>query len=465
MSGELSPSRYAFLMTQPRLFKSTLERVRERETGRFIARTRSSRALLERGRRSMPAGVPMSWMAGLYRHAPLFAVRGSGAYFEDADGNRYLDMNQADLAGSLGFAPAPVTAAVGRRAAEGAAFLLPTEDGIVAAEILADRTGLPFWQFTGSASASNTEAIRLARLATARDRVLLFAGKYHGHIDEGLVSAADGRLEPEAVGLPKHVTDAARIVPFNDLAALEKALRSKEIACLLAEPMLTNCNLVFPDAGFWGAAAQLVRNAGALLIIDEAHTHSFAFGGLARAWKLDPDIVVLGKGLGSGIAFGAYGMTKDLAELCTRYLDGNAAVPSGLAIGGTTYGNALALAAARAALEHCLTPEAYAHTAECGARLGHGLEAVFRKHGLNWRAPFIGGRSAWVLFPELPRNSDDSYRSLDRDFVDTRRVFMANRGIWEAIWSAGPAASFAHSFDDVDRYLTVADEFVAATNG
>lgn len=441
--------------------RARLARLRARELERFAARTPGSRALLERARASMPSGVPMAWMAGLYRHPPLFAVRGAGAYFEDVDGNRYLDMNQADLAGTLGFAPPAVAAAVQRRAAEGAAFLLPTEDGVVAAELLAVRCGLPYWQFTGSASASNTEAIRIARLATGRERVVVFEGKYHGHIDEGLVA---GPEEPDDafVGLPRNVAEATRVVPFNDPDALARALAPGDVACLLAEPMLTNCNLVFPLEGFWAEATRLVRDAGALLVIDEAHTHSFAYGGLARAWNLQPDILVLGKGLGSGIAFGAYGMTAELAALCERHLEGGAGASGGLAVGGTTYGNALALAAARAALEQCLTEEAYAHTALCGAQLGAGLAAAFARHGRAWRAPVIGGRSAWVLLPDLPRNSRESYRSLDRDFVETRRLFMANRGVWEAIWSAGPAASFAHLAEDVDLYLQVADEFLVA---
>ncbi|HEY5706737.1 MAG TPA: aminotransferase class III-fold pyridoxal phosphate-dependent enzyme [Terrimicrobiaceae bacterium] len=400
---------------EPRGFKaSTLERLLREEKARFVARTPSSQHLLARARKSMPAGVPMAWMAGLYRHPPLFAVRGSGAYFEDADGNRYLDMNQADLAGSLGFAPRPIIEAVSRRAAEGSAFLLP----IVASELLAERTGVPCWQYTGSASASNTETIRLARLATGRDQVLLFAGKYHGHIDEGLVSGAEGRLVPDGLGLPKRVTAAAQIVPFNDLAALETVLHAKEIACLLAEPMLTNCNLVFPDAGFWEAATQLVHDSGALLIIDEAHTHSFAFGGLTRKWRLRPDLLVLGKGLGSGIGFGAYGMTHELAELSTQYLEGAIAIPTGLAIGGTTYGNALALAAARAALEHCLTPAAYALVLAFGAAI------------------LISSMSVLTTIPSTsaPKSStsDPSYASFGTDTAKSTRLRLTSQALRHA---------------------------------
>ena len=444
----------------PGVDRSKLTALRALETARFAERTPRSAALLARARASQPNGVPMAWMAGLYDHPPLFVTRGQGAWFEDADGNRYIDFNQADLAATQGFSPPRVTAAVQARAAAGAAFLLPVEEGVAASELLAECTGMPFWQFTGSASNANTEVLRIARVATGREKVLAFDGRYHGHIDEMLVETEDDEAGYSVLGLPQGAGRDSRSVPFNDLAALEKALTGGDVACLLAEPMLTNVSIVFPDEGFWPAARALLREAGSLLIIDEAHCFSFAYGGLTRAWDLAPDMMVLGKGIGSGIAFGAYGLTPELSDLCERYLDGHVAVPEGLALGGTTYANPIALAAAKASLEEELTEAAYGRVSALGKRLGEGLEAVFRRHGLDWRAPSIGGRSAWVLFPDLPRNAVESARSLDRDFVETRRLFMLNRGVWEAIWSAGPAASFAHSEADVDRYLEVADAFL-----
>lgn len=437
-----------------------INQVRAVEERRFAERTVASAALVERARKCMPNGVPMAWMAGYYDHPPLYVTHGKGAWFEDADANRYLDMNQADLAAALGFAPDAVTEAVRRRAARGVGFLLPGEDGIVAAELLGARTGLPLWQFTGSASASNMELIRLARLATGRHRILMFEGKYHGHIEDTLVEGRGDDLNQALLGLLPDAKHHARIVPFNDLEALAEALKDGDIACLIAEPMLTNCNIVFPDQGFWAEARKLVDDAGSLLFIDEAHTFSFAHGGLTRAWGLEPDAVTLGKGLGTGIPFAVHGMTAELGDLLARHLDGGITHGPGIAVGGTTFANAIALAAARAALESCLTEAAYERTAALGMRLGDGLEAHFARHGLDWRAPRIGGRSGWVLFPDLPRNAGQAMRSLDLDFVHTRRLFMANRGVWEAIAEAGPAVSFAHDEADVDRYLEVAGAYL-----
>ncbi len=453
-------------MSVDRIDTARLRVLREHEDAEFVRRRPRSRELLERGRASMPGGVPMSWMTGLYEHATIFPVSGDGACFEDVDGHRYLDMNQVDVAGFLGFAPPPITEALSARAARGSSFLLPCEDSIAVAEDLARRVGLPFWQFTGAVSNANAEAIRLARVNTGRERVLMFEGKYHGDIDDVL-----GRHDDEGLkaGVPGRIANAPRgevTIPFNDLAALEATLAAGDVACVLSEPMLTNFNLIFPDDGYWTQAEAIIREAGALLIIDEAHTHSFAYGGLTNAWRLSPDVVTLGKGLGSGVPFGAYGMSAELARVLERHAKPPSPLESGgatLVTGGTTYANALVLAAARAALEQCLTPEAYTRNESLGRRLALGLEAIFARRELDWRAPQIGGRCGWVLGPELPRNTGDSAAMMDIFYSNSRRVFMANRGIWEALDTAGPACSFAHDEADVDYYLEVAEAFVEAT--
>ena len=439
-----------------------LKAIRAREDAAFSERTPESQRLHARAKQSMPCGVPMQWMAGLYRHPPIHVTSGTGAYFEDVDGNRYLDMNLADLAAFLGFAPPPVTSAAIERVSKGASFLLPQEDGIVACELLAEKTGMPFWQFSGSASSANTEALRIARFATGREKIVTFEGRYHGHIDDTLAAKSPDEDAPEAMGLPRRSADHHASIPFNDLERLRHALAGGDVACVIAEPMLTNCNIVFPDQGFWPEARAMIHTAGALLIIDEAHSFSFAHGGLTADWSLAPDIMTLGKGLGTGLPFACLGMSAETGKLVEENLDVDVSAPAGLALGGTTYANAVTLSAARAALEHCLTPEAYGQAAILGRQLADGLQEIFSRHGLDWQAPVIGGRSGWVLFPELPRNARAAEASLDPEFTDTKRVFMANRGVWEAVASAGPAASFAHNSGDIDRYLAVSDEFVSS---
>ena len=444
--------------------RAVLPRFRAREEATLAARTPRSAALRARAAAHLPASVPMAWMAGLYPTAPLYAASGSGARFRDVDGNEYLDFNVGDLSMCAGFGPPAVVEAVSRQVAAGAHFLLPTEDAVWVAEELARRVGLPYWQMTLSATGANTEVLRLARLATGRGRLVVFGGHYHGHLDETLVRLVDGALEPDGEGLPRAARAQTRVLPFNDLAALEAELKSGAVALVLTEPALTNCNVVLPKPGFLAGVRELTRRYGALLCLDEAHTFQFAHGGLTREWQLEADFVVLGKGLGTGISFGLYGMTEPLAMLHASHLarDGG---PRGLAVGGTTYGSAVAVAAARAALEHLLRPADYARIGGFGQRLADGLEAHFAALGLPWRAFRLGPRSGYCLRPTLPVNGAEAGASLDAEFIDLRRIYMANRGIWDAVQSAGPQVSLAHEARDVERYLDVAGKFLGELMG
>ncbi|HEY6571069.1 MAG TPA: aminotransferase class III-fold pyridoxal phosphate-dependent enzyme, partial [Candidatus Limnocylindrales bacterium] len=193
--------------------ESGVDRVRVRalknaEDERFRDERPRSAALLERGRRVMPNGVPMPWMVGSYHHQPLWVAEGKGAHFTDVDGHTYRDFNIADLSMFCGYAPEPLVRAVSDRIARGNQFLLPVEDSIVVSEELGRRYGLPMWQYTSSATHANTEAIRVARVATGRDRVVMFDGKYHGHFDEALVWLEDdGTLVPEELGIPAYTVN------------------------------------------------------------------------------------------------------------------------------------------------------------------------------------------------------------------------------------------------------------------
>ncbi|HVJ40852.1 MAG TPA: aminotransferase class III-fold pyridoxal phosphate-dependent enzyme [Dongiaceae bacterium] len=406
----------------------------------------------------------MAWMAGLYRFHTIFIAGGAGASFRDVDGNSYLDFNVCDLAMTMGYGPAPIVRATGEQMARGAHFLLATEDAITVAEDLAVRTGMPFWQFTVSASSANTEILRIARHMTGRQKVLVFGGHYHGHIDETLVSPGDNGSVPELLGLPAEVAARTVIVPFNDLAAAERVLSQQDIALVLTEPALTNCNIVMPESGFHRGLRDLTQRCGSLLCIDEAHTFQFAYGGLTRAWSLTSDFLVLGKGLGTGLSFALYGMTPAVADHLTRYRDIDIG-PKGLATGGTTYGSAVSVAAAKAALLEIMTPVNYQRVADLGTRLSDGLDAVFARHRLPWCAFRLGPRAGYCMAPDLPKDGDEAGISLDAELVDTRRIYMANRGIWDAVVSAGPQASFAHDAADIDRYLKAADDFIGEIVG
>lgn len=404
----------------------------------------------------MPRGVPMSWMDDLYEHPPVFVERGDGARFTDVDGHEYLDVYIADMSAFCGHAPPPVTAAIAARAAAGTQFLLPDEDAIVVAEHLATRYGLPKWQFTLSATLANTEALRIARAATGRELVLLFDGKYHGHGDQTLVVLEDGVVAVEEEGLPRWVTGQARIVPFNDVVALERALAPGDVALVLAEPALSNAGFVLPQPGFHEALRRLTRATGTLLALDETHTLVCGYGGLTRELGLDPDILVVGKSIAAGVPLGAYGMRDEVAARIAPPPEPNviSGVPTAqVATGGTLFANALSMAAARAALLEVLTPDAFERTAELGARMAAGLRGAIDRAGLGWSVVQLGAHAAYFFTPTAPIDAAASRAADDPDLRALIRVWLANRGVWESGWWLGPTVSVAHTTGDVDEYV------------
>ncbi len=328
---------------------------------------------------------------------------------------------------------------------------------------LAARWGLPRWQFTLSATTANVEAIRLARLATGRTTVLMFDGKYHGHADDTLVMLEAGRSSPEYLGLPGEAAQRARIVQFNDLGALADALEIGDVACVLAEPAMTNLTIVQPDAGFHRELRRLTREAGTLLVLDETHTLVCGPGGLVGRWQLDPDIVTIGKSIGGGIPVGAYGMTPELAERFEtpdEHLPASGEFANELATGGTLFANALSMAACRATLGGVLNAEAYERTAALGERLAAGIESATASAGLDWRAHRLFAKSGYWFDTELPRNA---LEARDRDDLELRallRVALANRGIWEGGFWLGPTVSVAMSEAGVERYVEALSEIL-----
>jgi len=447
--GREGPSR---LTVDPARVRMLLDRERER----FVAERPRTRELQARARATMPDGVPMRWFHETEDHPLLFAAEGSGAYFTDVDGHRYLDMNIADMSMFCGYAPGPVVRAVADRVARGSQFLLPGEDSLWVAEELARRWGLPRWQFTLSASQANTEVIRLARVATGRESVLLFDGKYHGHFDEGLVDLDEGRLTFEEAGPPREALGRVRIVQFNDVDAVRDALSSGDVALVLTEPAMTNNNgLIQPIPGFHEALRRATAETGTLLAYDETHTLVTGPGGLVRRLGLRPDLVSAGKSIAGGIPLGAWGMTEDLA----RRMEADHG-RSGVATGGTLFANPLSMAAARASLGEVLTEDAYDRTAVLGGRLAGGLEEAIAKAGLPWSVHRMFARSGVAYGPTVPRNALEAKRMKDPPLTALWRLFFANRGVWEAIPGAGPTMSVPCTGSDVDRYLAVAGELL-----
>ncbi len=432
--------------------------LRQREDARFIHERPRSMERLRRARRTMPGGVPMSWMVSLYAHPPFFVAEAKGTYFTDIDGHRYLDMNLADTSMGCGYGSEPVAEAMRSQFLRGSQFLLPTEETVVVCEALAERFAMPRWQFTLSASGANQEAIRISRAFTGRDRILVFDGKYHGMLDETEhAPSGDGGIHAEVRGLARSAGNATDIVPYNDLAAVAAVLERGETACVLVEAAVTNVGgVIMPLPGFLHGLRELTRRCGAVLVVDEAHTHVCAWGGLKRAWNIECDVLVLGKAIAGGIPAGVYGLSDGLAAFLEDSLaKGSRGYLPTLAVGGTLFGNALQIAAIRATLDHILTETNHAKAADLGAKLADGIEAGARKRGLGWSAHRLYCRSGYHFADRLPRDNAEARAASDQDLRDLMRVYMANRGVWEAIFSASPAVSLVADTTDVDLYLSV----------
>ena len=448
-------------MNAPGIDRRALEDVKAREDAAFADARPRSLALWERAKPVMPNGVPMSWLRTSFDHPPLFVDEGRGARFRDVDGHEYADFNIADMSMFTGYAPEPVVDAVARRVAQGTQFMLPNEDGIWVAEELGRRYGLPKWQSTLSATHANTEAIRVARVTTGRDKVLFFDGKYHGHFDEAMIELADGRLVPEEAGLPGDATSRTVIVPFNDVEALRSALATREVAIVITEPAMTNnVGLQLPQDGFHDQLRALTRETGTMLAYDETHTQVVGPGGLTRMWDLEPDIVTMGKSLAAGVPLGAYGMTEAAAEVLERPGGRDDEKPT-VATGGTLFGNPLSMAAARATMGEVLTPEAYAHTQVLGTRLADGIETIVARAGLPWTTHRFWPRSGLTFAPTMPRNALEATAVFDVPLRRTMRVYLANRGVWDAIVGAGPTCSVPAREEDVDAYVGALGELIA----
>jgi len=444
------------------LDRDRLKTALAREERRFVAEHPRSGALFERARGSLLGGVPMNWMvrwAGAY---PIFVKEASGAQFTDVDGHRYLDLCLGDTGAMTGHAPPAAVEAIAAQARRGITLMLPTEDAIWVGEEMARRFGLPYWQVAMTATDANRFSIRLAREITGRSRILVFNFCYHGTVDETFITLKDGvaASRPGNVGPPVDPTVTTRVVEFNDLPALEVALAPGDVACVLAEPALTNIGIVLPRPGFHDALREITRRTATLLIIDETHTICAGPGGYTRAFGLKPDLLTLGKPIASGVPAAVYGMSAEVADRIRARASLDEADTGG--IGGTLAGNALSLAAMRATLGSVLTEEAYARTIPLAARFAEGVASVIRENGLPWHVTRLGCRAEYWFCAEPPRNGAEAAAAVDPDLDRYMHLAALNRGILMTPFHNMALIAPGVTEADVDRHTAVFRESVGA---
>jgi glutamate-1-semialdehyde 2,1-aminomutase len=445
-------------VSSPRKFpESSVDRARlrhllAREEAKFVSDHPKSAALYERAQRSLVGGVPMNWMKKWAGRFPVFVAEAYGAHFLDVDGLNYVDFCLGDTGAMTGHSPAGFTDLMARQAKRGITLMLPTEDAVWVGEELTRRFGLPLWQFTLTATDANRFAIRIAREITQRPKVLVFNYCYHGTVDEAYIVVENGVAGSRHgnLGPPVDPTLTTRVVEFNDLAALESALAHKDVACILAEPALTNVGIVHPKPGYWAAVSDLANKYGTLLLIDETHTICTGPGGYSRAHGLKPDLFVIGKAIGSGFPAATFGMTTEVADRITSRIRLEECDTGG--IGGTLAGNALSLAAIRATLENVLTPEAFAHMIPLAERWADGVSNAIAAVGLSWHVTRLGCRAEYLFRPHPPRNGGEAAAAMDFELERFMHLFALNRGILLTPFHNMALMSPATSTADVDLH-------------
>ncbi|MGA0863233.1 MAG: transaminase [Ilumatobacteraceae bacterium] len=435
--------------------RSLLESRHRQELDLFVRTHPRSAELAASAQGHLLSGVPMPWMTRWPGGFPVFVDEARGGRFVDVDGIEYVDFCLGDTGAMTGHALPQVADALHVRAMRGITTMLPNDDAIWVAAELFRRFGLPKWQFAMTATDANRFVLRFARHLTKRPKVAVIDWCYHGTVDETLVvRSSDGGTvsRPGALGPGFDPALTTRVVPFNDLDALEAALAHGDVACLLMEPALTNIGIVLPAEGYLEGVREITRRHGVLLVIDETHTICAGPGGCTRAWGLDPDFFVIGKPIGGGMPAAVYGMSADVAERLEDALSADSVDVSG--VGGTLTGNALALAAVRATLSTALREEDFAKMEPLAEAWTDGVRAGYEAHNLPWHVQRLGGRAEYGCGPP-PRDGAAGAAAADHDLDAYMHLFALNRGILLTPFHNMALMSPHHVRADVDHHTEV----------
>ena len=441
--------------------RSRMEALRTAEAARYEAARPRTRQALARGADAYLDGVPMHWMKDWPMPFPMLVAKAQGARIEDVDGHRLDDFCLGDTGSMFGHSPKPVAKAIRAQAGRGLTYMLPSEAALEAGHLLTERFGPMRWQIATTATDANRFALRVARAVTGRPKVLVFNGCYHGTLDDTMVELQDGQTTARAglVGQVADLTKTAVVCEFNDLAAVEAALATGEVAAILTEPVMTNSCMVLPDAGFHDGLRTLTRRHGTLLIIDETHTISSGLGGYTRVHSLSPDMFVVGKCVAGGMPTAVWGMTEVVAARFAAY---NAQRPAGHSGMGTTLSaNPMQFACLAATLSDVMTEKAYARMEKGAARLSKGLRRAIEKHGAPWHVVRVGARVEFICAPGPLKNGAEAGHAHAPALEAAIHLALVNRGCLIAPFHNMMLVSPATTKAQIDHLIAAFNEILS----
>ena len=295
--------------------------------------------------------------------------------------------------------------------------------------------------------------------------MLVFNWCYHGTVDETLATLHDGRVVAREgnLGPPVPLDTTTRVVEWNDVAGLQRELEQGDVACVLTEPVLTNIGIVHPEPGFHDALRELTRSTETLLILDETHTLCAGPGGCTGAHGLEPDMLTVGKAIGSGIASAAYGFTAEVAASIEAAIGRDESDVGG--VGGTLAGNVLSLTAVRATLEHVLTEDAFERMIALGERFERGVQDAIDEHSLPWQVTRLGCRVEYLFRPERPVTGSDAAAAGDHLLDRLIHLYALNRGVLLTPFHNMALMSPATSEADDDQHTAVFRDAVGELTG
>lgn len=402
--------------------------ITKREMELYSQRTHHSQIATERARKVMPAGVPSSFQA--YDPWPVVVKHASGSKMIDVDDNEYVDYDMGFGALFAGHMNPAVRAAVMKQLDDGTLYVTPCELNADVGELLAERYGLPMWRPTNSGTEATMDAIRLARGATGREKLVKVEGGYHGHHDEVMVSnkpsledagPADApNSVPQSAGLTKGTLDDVVVIPYNDPEALDRALAGGTVAAFIVEPVMENIGICLPDEGYLQAVREICDKHGTLLIFDEVKTGITAgYGGATRKFGVEPDLVTLAKSIGGGFPVGAFGGKAEYMDLITQ----------GTVLHlGTYNGNPLVMAAVKATLTEACTRPIVDEAIGRNTRLVEAVQGIIDESGLPAHTVQFGAKGCITWSEQRVRNYRD-YKATDFDLAFAQWIHGINRGV------------------------------------